>query len=175
MRRLLPSEYLAPAASQQSVPSDIFEQGVDWCHAVMANVDLDSAFASMAASYTYDRLPVPNFASESHTNADVDLDSVSTSNYIRLRAQNIASISIDGENAILYHCMDNKRRYRDDVQKGIVFPVSDAVALATVLSSYPKAVRIGDLPMETDTDKIEIAIALLEARIVVVENGKAEE
>ena len=79
---------------------------------------------------------------------------------VRLLRADVARMTIEDGKAIFYHIVDNSRRHFETPLQPLEFEVDDAPSIELILTSYPEYVRIGDLPLEDDVDKIELVKAL---------------
>ena len=74
-----------------------------------------------------------------------------------------------GDVACLYYSTANSRVFHGDAEPlHIDFALDAAPALEKVLKAYPKFVTVGRLPSLDDAQKVDVAQALVEAKLVMV-------
>jgi bifunctional lysine-specific demethylase and histidyl-hydroxylase NO66 len=96
-------------------------------------------------------------------------------NWIRATGRGIARIVMDrdGELPVIVHCLNNERGApcNRSVAKGgedaepagrMTCTADEALAIDFLLKAYPKAVRVGELPLDASRDRQELADILLE-------------
>ena len=92
----------------------------------------------------------------------------------RLARPNIARLVIEGDKAVLYHCLDNSRVFRGTPLSPMEFEVDDAPALEQLLTTVePHWIMVKDLIHGDVEDKMDIAQALFDEGILstmLVEN-----
>jgi hypothetical protein len=72
-------------------------------------------------------------------------------------------------------CAGNGRTYHGEPAPcHIDFALEAAPALERILTSYPKYISVSSLPADDDEQRIDIARALAEERLVMVRTGTAE-
>lgn len=131
---------------------------------------LDSASDQMACKFLVDRLPpVLTDQEEASTVEGSPLPKFTVNTSIRLLRQGIVRMAIEDGKAIVYHSMDNSRKHHEVPLNPLEFELDDAPCIEMILINYPNYVRVGDLPHDTDDDKVDVVKALYAEGIVAFE------
>jgi len=91
---------------------------------------------------------------------------------VRLSRDGIARIVVEGDNAIVYHCGDNDRKYHGVPLSPLEFELDDAPTIECLFKTVaPRWIAVKDLPhppAEDHDDKMDIVKALFEEGIIAV-------
>ena len=139
-------------------------------HELVESLPLDAACDQFATQrFMYDRMaPWMPTADAARIPADPDTG-VTLSSKVRLVTKRCARLAIEEGVAALYHCAGNGRMYRSVPEpQHIDFDIEAAPALEHLLTSYPKYVTVSKLPCDNDAQRLDIARALAEAKVVMV-------
>ena len=94
--------------------------------------------------------------------------------YTRLRMlrPGIARCVVEDGVCVLYHCMDNSRELYGAPLNPLEFDLDDGICIEGLLSAYPHAIMVADLPhpSEEDEDKVGVAQALYKEGFLVIDN-----
>lgn len=90
---------------------------------------------------------------------------------IRLTRSNVLRLVSEEEPDIMkvYHSMENSLEYHGEEIQCIEIPLNFAPAVEHLIVSYPKFTPICDLPLDVDTDKMQIATELWERALVLTQ------
>uniref|UniRef100_A0A7S0JIT5 Bifunctional lysine-specific demethylase and histidyl-hydroxylase n=1 Tax=Calcidiscus leptoporus TaxID=127549 RepID=A0A7S0JIT5_9EUKA len=171
-RRSLPREYLSYMGAVHSDSADrrrvAFERTAHrLLSQLLTSLPLDAACDQFVCSnLMHERLPPFPANADS---AKLEAAELTPRCAIRLRTRHIARLAIEGDAAVLYHHVENTRVYRELAEPAsVAFAMEALPALDRILSAYPKYVTVGKLPLETDAQKLDVASALVEAKLVFV-------
>uniref|UniRef100_A0A6S9XR40 Bifunctional lysine-specific demethylase and histidyl-hydroxylase n=2 Tax=Chrysotila carterae TaxID=13221 RepID=A0A6S9XR40_CHRCT len=172
-RRALPRDYLSFTGAVYSDRTNdsrrvAFEATVArMLGALVSNVPLDAACDQFACSnFMHERLPPHTAPADAKRLSPPNLTLKSA---VRLRSRHAARLCIEDEVAVLYHHVENTTIYRELPEPAHVDFAMEAVpALDQILTSFPKYVIVGNLPLETDDQKLDVAAALVEAKLLLV-------
>eukprot|EP01133_Synstelium_polycarpum_P017115 gene17115-20386_t len=126
----------------------------------------------MAVKYLYDSLPPMQTPFErKHTIEDDNaLASVKLEDRVRLLRGDSLRIVME-DIAVVYHNVDNTRIYHQvGEEPGVIEFTLDCVdAIEHLIDSYPKYIYVRDLPAHTDDQKLDIANAIYEKGLLMIE------
>eukprot|EP00908_Phaeocystis_cordata_P001047 Transcript_11123.p2 GENE.Transcript_11123~~Transcript_11123.p2 ORF type:complete len:511 (-),score=238.91 Transcript_11123:80-1612(-) len=180
-RRSLPRDYLEYMGVVHSDAADVrraafHEKMHGMMSALLASLPLDAACDQFAATrLMHDRLPprLP-LADAAHVPAQDDAQTaVGLGSRVRLVARHAARLAVEGEVAALYfHTLNPKVFHADAEPQRIDFSLEAAPALEKILLAYPKYVTVGKLPGDNDAQRLDVAQAMAEARLLLVRPPK---
>ena len=97
------------------------------------------------------------------------------SSRIRLVRDGIARLIVEDDKAVLYHCADNSKTFRENPLSPLEFELDDAPAIEAILTTLsPQWIEVQHLPhppAEDGDDKIAIAKVLFDEGILMVNNS----
>lgn len=117
----------------------------------------------------------PHMGKADTARADVEPETVTLDSRIRLASRRAARLAVEAGVAALYFSAHNDKvlHGHGDQPHRTDFDLDTAPALEHVITAYPKYVTVARLPAETDGQKLDIAKALVEARVVLVRPATA--
>ncbi|KAL7526476.1 hypothetical protein ACHAWF_005033 [Thalassiosira exigua] len=134
---------------------------------------LDDASDRIGTRFLSDRLPPALLPPERRLTKDGRGDGDATSRKIwpntlcRLVRPEIARLVVEGDKAVLYHCLDNSRMHRETGLSPLEFEVDDAPALEQLLTTVePRWIMVRDLIHEDVEEKMGIAQSLYDEGVL---------
>lgn len=96
-------------------------------------------------------------------------ETVSMESVVRARGAGMARV-VMGENGLpkLIHCFENSRGAGGGGSEELTCLPEEALAMDLVLKAYPKGLKVGDLEMEKEEDRVELAQGLVEIGVLQV-------
>lgn len=96
---------------------------------------------------------------------------MSPQTHIRLTRSNVLRLVSEEEPDLMkiYHSMENSFEYHGEELQCIEIPIDMAPAVEDLIHSYPEFIAVGDLSLDTDADKVQIATELWERGLVLTE------
>ena len=193
-RKGLPIDYLTNLGIQNSDKDtarrrEILEQVATMMRRLADYVDADAAADARGVSFLHDALPpVLNDGEQRRCviGADVHVTSsgkpsaclceINLSTKIRVMRKNalrLCASANDGsdENLVVrvHHSLHNSRVYHEEEEKFFELPVEFAPSVELLIHSYPSYVSVKELPLESDKEKINLAISLFEKGVLFTE------
>ncbi|XP_052128148.1 ribosomal oxygenase 1 [Frankliniella occidentalis] len=144
---------------------------------------VDAAADQMAKEYIHDALP-PCLSSDEKKCSVLENSERMGSNgklqgavvltpdtCIRLTRSNVLRLVSEEEPDTLkiYHSMENSLEYHGEELQFIEIPLNFAPAVEHLIHSYPSFTAISDLPLDQDSDKVQITTELWERGLVLTE------
>ncbi|KAK3914799.1 Bifunctional lysine-specific demethylase and histidyl-hydroxylase NO66 [Frankliniella fusca] len=144
---------------------------------------VDAAADQMAKEYIHDSLPPCLSADEKKCSvlensermvSDGKLQGavvLTPDTCIRLTRSNVLRLVSEEEPDTLkiYHSMENSLEYHGEELQFIEIPLNFAPAVEYLIHSYPSFTAISDLPLDQDSDKVQITTELWERGLVLTE------
>ncbi|XP_078489978.1 ribosomal oxygenase 1-like [Ciona intestinalis] len=192
-RKGLPLDYLSLFGEQNSDKhpdkrrafmgkiSDLFRRLAD-------KVDVDAAADEHGINFLHDAMPpymTQDEKSRTIHGCDVGMKSPGTPTHyicdidektrIRVLRKNalriVASQNDTNDNSVVqvFHCVQNPRVYHQEEKKTFEILRQFAPALEFLIHKYPCYVTVGSLPLDSNEDKVNLAISLFEKGILVTE------
>lgn len=128
---------------------------------------LDAACDQMGKRFISDRQP-PVW-SEEEKNMLYAETKLLPSHLCRLARPGIARLVLEDDKAVVYHCNDNSRTYREYALSPLEFELDDAPAIEQLLgTTEPHWICITDLVHDTIEDKIGVAQSLYDENILLL-------
>ncbi|KAI9913342.1 hypothetical protein PsorP6_006681 [Peronosclerospora sorghi] len=122
---------------------------------------VDAASDQMAKKFLLDRLPPAlDDDEETCTRDRSPLHKITVQTQLKLIRHHVARLVIEDGKAVVYHCRDNARRHHEVPVSPLEFELDDAESIEFILTSYPDAFCVGDLPHDDPHDQIELTKAL---------------
>ena len=81
---------------------------------------------------------------------------------------NIARLVIEEDVAVVYHCVSNPRVYMAADPEFIEFDLSLAEGIEYLLTSYPRYVKVSDVPLGDETVQLELVKRLFGAGLLML-------
>lgn len=184
LRRTLPLRFTDYAgvgsADVNKARRAAFDESVKKClRSVADSYPIDAAADLVAERFMRERLPPWEAQTSAWTNRNslpaASVKGANLESWVCATGRGIGRVVMDrdGELPAIVHCLDNLRgahRSEDESSKnGDVVPLGrmtctadEALAIDFVLKAYPKAVRVGDLPLRVGRERQELADILIE-------------
>lgn len=178
LRRGLPVGYLSHVGvSHSDSKSEQREQFFSYLEKlmsqVMRNAPVDATADQMGKQFMHDALPPVLTSDEerctifSPENMQVRVDgvvrgsiSLTAKTHVKLLRAHILRLvkeDADSDNVHVYHSVDNSLEYHGEEPQSFEVSADFALAVEHLVNSYPKFVVISDLPLDTQTEKLELA------------------
>jgi len=131
---------------------------------------IDSACDQIGKRFLSDRLPPALTAAEAENTSESQSGAkIWPNTLVRLARQGIARLVLEDGKAVLYHCVDNSRVYRENPLSPMEFELDDAPALEALLTTVePHWIQVQDLIHDDIEDKMEIAQSLYDEGILAI-------
>lgn len=128
---------------------------------------LDAACDQMAKRFMADRQP-PVWSEEEKSLLYAETKLL-PSHLCRLARPGIARLVLEDDKAVVYHCNDNSRTYREHALSPLEFELDDAPAIEQLLATTePHWICVSDLVHDTIEDKMGVAQALYDENILLL-------
>lgn len=126
----------------------------------------DASGDRMTQRFIKERLPPPppSGGTSGLGNKKVTLDS-----QVRARGNGLARVVMGDDGLpLLVHCIENGRDGKERKTGSMSCLPAEALAVDVILRAYPDAVIVGELPLEEESDRVELVEGLIEIGIVQV-------
>ncbi|KAG8233436.1 hypothetical protein J437_LFUL010547 [Ladona fulva] len=89
---------------------------------------------------------------------------------VKLLRGNVLRLVTEEDCVRIYHCIDNSREYHMlEEPQFVEIPAEMAPAVEFLIHSYPSFVSVDELPLDSETDKIQLVFDLWEKRLLMTE------
>jgi bifunctional lysine-specific demethylase and histidyl-hydroxylase NO66 len=137
------------------------------------NLNLDDICDILSTSHWNEKLPL--LINQNHiTNTILDKKSpkeLNIKSQITLIKKSVIRLAIENDQIIIFHILDNARRYKEKEPQYFQYSMEYAPAFETLINSYPNFVTIGTLPFEGDFNELLVILNSFYKKKIFIHNN----
>lgn len=133
----------------------------------------DAGGDQMVERFMRERLPPPPMEMEENGKSSKAGMKVGLESEVRARGAGVARV-VMGKDGLprLVHCLGNSRGAGEGGSEELTCLPEEAFAVDSVLKAYPEGIKVGDLEMEKEEDRVELARGLVDIGILQLDDDQ---
>jgi hypothetical protein len=138
-------------------------------HQLVDELPLDAMVDQFVCQrFLFDRMP-PRLAPSDAARRPIDPAAITLDSKVRLTSRRVARLAAEEGLAALYFSAHNTREFHGHAEpQHIDFAPEAAPALEAILKAYPKYLSVSRLPGDDDEQRVDVARALVEAKVLLL-------